>query len=176
MDKLIKDLYGLNWEFISGVFELAFKLGLPVAIVLIKPWREFFANAISGIKFLSDMRNPQHDLYYEGMVLKVKTLHNEHEEKNSEKVKQLENIIAQYEARDKAKEKEGIETLQEGFGTLQQSFNKLEGNVENALESIVKQGAQIKKGESNIIKMYRLIQKQEKDLLELKNNQNRKAA
>jgi hypothetical protein len=169
MDKIIKDLSGLNWDFISGVFELAFKIGLPVAIVLIKPWRVFFANAISGIKFVSDMRNPKHDLYYEGMVSKVNKLDDHHEEQNSEEVKKLQAIIAEYEARDKAKEKEGFEKLQE-------SFEKLEGNVENALESIIKQGAQIKKGEVNIIKIYKLVQKQEKDLLELKNNQTRKAA
>lgn len=169
MDKLIKDLAGLNWDFIGAVFGFIIAVVGPVVVIIIKPWRDFFANIFNMVKFFKNLVNPDHKMYYKGWLDKVEVLHEKHEEQNSEEVKHLKSIIAEYEAEKKAKEKEGFEKLQA-------SFENLDSKVENALDQLVDHKAQVEENKSQVRELYKIVKDQGIILTKLHDNYNRKAA
>jgi len=155
---------GLNWDFISAVFGTIIVFVGPLVVYIIKPWREFLANGIAAVKFFLDMLNPDHKYYYKGLVIKVGTLYDKHEEQGSGEVKKLQAELDEYKAREKAKEKEGFEKLQA-------SFESLDSKVENALDKLVDHDRRFEKSDRDTVKIFQLIEETSEGLQQLRKNQ-----
>lgn len=166
MDQLINDI---NWHIVSSIFGFIIAFVGPIVVIIIKPWRDFFSSFPKAVKFFLELKNPEHKMYYKGWVEKTEVLHAKHQEQNSEEVKHLKAVIEQYEARDKAKEKEGFEKLQA-------SFENLDSKVENALDQLVDHKAQVEQNKTEIRELYKIVIENGKILQKLDDNYNRKAA
>lgn len=166
MDKLINDI---NWHVVSSVFGFIIAFVGPIVVIIIKPWRDFFSSFPKAVKFFLELKNPDHKMYYKGWIDKTELLHDKYQEQNSEEVKHLKAIIAEFEADKKAKEKEGFEKLQA-------SFENLDSKVENALDQLVDHKAQVEENKAQVRELYKIVSDQGIILNKLHDNYNRKAA
>ncbi len=165
MDKIISNL---NWDFIGTVLNTIFTIIVPICaffgVIIIRPWRKLVVDAFHAVQFVNDLKNPDHKMYYKGNVDKVELLHDKHEEQESREVKKLQAELAEYKAREKAKEKEGIEKLQA-------SFESLDSKVENALDKLVDHDRRFEKSDRDTAQIFQLIDETNKGLQKLSENQ-----
>lgn len=113
-------------------------------VFAIKPIRTKIKTIMENSEYVSELRNPDHKLYYMNVIAKADAVYKKHEQENLDIVKEYKAEAEERETEEAKFIKDSINSFNQKFEKIMDKFENLEQNLHENTEDIREMGDKLK--------------------------------